>query len=104
MIDIRGDSLFFNVSYTTEWDSTINNHMGGNKLVVDIMPAGNLLQMQTDIESLRIDLERMQREKDAEVLLRNSNPTLKDAYEKYETVYKLMKQTIDAMEGNDGGG
>ena len=104
MIDIRGDSYYFNVTTQTEWDCAMNGNCGGNKLVVDIQPAHTLTQMEIDIQSLKVDLNRMQTEKDAEVLLRNSNPVLKDAYEKYETVYKLMKQTMDAMEGNDGGG
>lgn len=104
MFEVRGDPGFFNITTMTEWDSAANGNCGGNKLVIDIQPAFQLTQMQTDINSLRFDLERMRQESDKEFMLRNSNPSLKDAYEKYQTIYKLVKQTVDAIEGNDGGG
>lgn len=99
MIDIRGGN-YFTVTTMTEWDSTLNGNTGGNKLVVDIQPANALIQMQADITSLRVDLARLQTEKDAEIMLRNANPSLKDLHKKYMSVYKLVK----TMEGNDGSG
>ena len=102
MIDIRGDGWYIDVKHSTEWDSNLNNHAGGNKSVIQIDPGVELENMKNDIVALKNDLALMRQEKDEEVMLRNSHPGLKDLYDKYQSVYKLVKQTVDTLEDENG--
>ena len=101
MIEIRGDDRFFTVTNTTEWDAYMNNSCGGNKLVIGIIPAPELTQMYDDIKTLQMQVRSMNQERDMETILQNSNPAVKDAYEKYQTIYKLVRQSMDTLKGDE---
>jgi len=99
MIDIRGDNQFIDVKHEQEWDSTLNNHQGGNKLVIDIKPGFELTEMKLQLDDMKIQLDAMTIQQDTEAALRKSNPALQDLYDKYQVVYTLVKKTDDAVGG-----
>jgi len=104
MIDIRADQQFINVEHRQEWDSTLNNHSGGNKLVIDIQPGYELTELKATVDNLKLQLDAITIQQDTESALRGTNPALQELYDQYQMVYTLVKKTDDAINGNDGGG
>jgi len=104
MIDIRGDNQFVDVQHRQEWDPTLNNHQGGNKLVIDIQPGHEIIELKAMVESLKLEVDAITLQQDTESALRKTNPALQDLYDQYQVVYTLVKKTDDAINGNDGGG
>ena len=101
MLDIEGDlNGYIEVQSTTIWDAQLNNGAGANKVVVTVQPGWQLTNLQNDLVELKAKVEKMQKETDEEILLRSTNAGLKEAYDKYQTVYNLVKQTVDVLDNN----
>jgi len=97
MIDIRGDQQFINVEHRQEYDGTLNNHQGGNKLVIDIQPGYELTELKLTVDNLKLQLEAMTFQQDTEAVLRKNNPALQELYDQYQMVYTLVKKSDDAL-------
>jgi hypothetical protein len=55
-----------------------------------------LMQMQTDIITLRGQIDVFLRKQEEEQRLREQNPALKDIHDKYQIVYELVKKADHA--------
>ncbi len=79
------------------------DNMGQPEVQVTIQGNFELIQMQTDIMTLRSEMSTLVAQLSEEARLRSDNPALQDVYNQYQIVYELVK-TADAATGNDGGG
>lgn len=96
MIEIRGDNEFFDVAVNSEYDSNLNNYQGGDKIVVNIAPGYKLTQLETEIQNLKLEIDELKNKEINEEILRENNPALKDAYDQYKVVFKLVKKAQEA--------
>jgi len=103
MIDIRSDQQFIAVEHRQEYDASMNNHSGGNKLIIDILPGYELTQLKETVDNMKLQLDAITIEQDTETALRKTNPALQELYDQYQMVYTLVKKTDDAINGNNGG-
>ena len=99
MIDIRGDGLFINVNHTSEWDTQLNNYAGGNKAIIQIDPGMDLVNMKADLVDLQSRFALFLEEQEREAQARANNPALKELYDQYRVVYKLVKKAEDMTSG-----
>lgn len=99
MIEIKTDwSDFFDIQTSTEWDCNMNDHCGGNKLVIKVNPAYKLTQMETDITNIKFENDDLKRkmqdflDREAqEAKLREDWPALQDVWSQYQMVKHMLE-------------
>ena len=79
------------------------NASGDAELQVTVEGNFEVINMMTDIRTLMNRVDELYYEQDKEKRLRESNPALKDLYNKYKVVYELVKADDDDDRCNGGG-
>jgi len=80
-----------------------SDSMGQAELQVTIEGNYELMNMKTDLDLMRSQLDSIMFQKEHEEELRKTNPALQELYDQYQVVYTLVKK-VDTNVGNDGGG
>lgn len=91
MIEIRADSYWFSISQNTEYDSSMNNHLGGNKLVVTINANQSLYSMEEKIRKMEETIKNFVEREEQEAKMREDWPALQDVYSQYLMVREMLK-------------
>jgi len=88
MFKVTADESLISISKHEEWDGTL----GHNIMCIEVGPGPMLTSLQTEMTSMKFQLEAMTFEQETEALLRKQNPALQELYDQYRVVYTLVKK------------
>jgi len=74
---------------------TYSNHDGSPTMEVQVSPGFGMQDMQRRLDMLQVNFELLESRLMEEDALIKSNPSVKDAYDKYKVIAALAKVTAD---------
>ena len=90
MISLNSDISYFNLVRTMGFDKH-----GQTAVEIDMQPGYKLLEMESDIISLKARISELTIIYQHEAELRAKNPALRDLYDQYKTVLTLVETKND---------